>query len=511
MLREYSFQALTDWDRQVFDTVVPSDHFLRLALRLIPWQEISESLAGYYTAEMGRPALTPLRMLKLEYLRYHYNLSDRDVVVRAETDLAFRLFLQLPLAHPLPHSSSLCYFRGRLGLEGFKMIFDRVVGSAREHGFVKDRLRIKDATHVIGNMAIPTALALVAQTRDKLLDAAEPFAEVMGAGERVNLELMRATTQSLAPAERLVTRLDYLRELLVWIDEIESPANADKKQWQRFLNQRDLAHKILSDQEQPGASDQTISTTDLDARRGRHGDFYNGYLVDIIIDADSEIITQLNVLPANGNEGFDAIELLEREEAAHGNDVQAISIDGAGFSGPLLRSLQDPAGLNVEAFVPVPTGRADKRFAHDDFSYDPQSETMTCPAGKTSKTGSHSDIKQTTRYRFSVSDCRACPLLECCMKTSPKTCGRTVCKSEYQSEHEQAKQKTSTQAYQQIRREHPKIERKLGEMMNRHGGRHAKYFGQAKVTIQETMAGLATNIKRMVKLHCAPIPSPNAI
>jgi hypothetical protein len=95
-------------------------------------------------------------------------------------------------------------------------VFQQVVHTAREHGVVKDRLRIKDATHVIGNMAVPTALALVAQTRDKLLAAAEPFAPLLVEGERVNLQMLREATQAQKPAERLTTRVAQLREMLVW-------------------------------------------------------------------------------------------------------------------------------------------------------------------------------------------------------------------------------------------------------------------------------------------------------
>ena len=53
---------------------------------------------------------------------------------------------------------------------------------------MKDRLRIKDATHVIADIEVPSALTLVAQIRNKLLEAAERFAPLMVEGERVNLE-----------------------------------------------------------------------------------------------------------------------------------------------------------------------------------------------------------------------------------------------------------------------------------------------------------------------------------
>ncbi len=76
-----------------------------------------------------------------------------------------------------------------------------------------------------------------------------------------------------------------------------------------------LAHKILADRE-PKAKDKVLSIHDPDARRGMHGGYYEGYLLDIAMDADSEIITATNVLPANGDEGMDAAHLIKQEERA---------------------------------------------------------------------------------------------------------------------------------------------------------------------------------------------------
>jgi hypothetical protein len=39
-----------------------------------------------------------------------------------------------------------------------------------------------------------------------------------------------------------------------------------------------------------------ISAQDPEARRGKHGDFYEGYLLDTAMDADSELLTALDVL-----------------------------------------------------------------------------------------------------------------------------------------------------------------------------------------------------------------------
>ncbi len=504
MLYDVVPPRLSEFDQGIYQTVVPPDHFLREVLQVVPWDDFYDLLAPYYSTDMGRPAVSPVLMLKLEYLRYHHNLSDREVISRAQTDLAFRNFLQFPLRWKLPDPSSLCVFRGRLGTKGFHKVFDQVVRTAREHGVVKDRLRIKDATHVLGDIAVPSALALVAQTRDKLLAAAEPFAPLLVEGERVNLEMLRDSTQTLKPAERLVSRVAQLREMLFWADSLSPPEYGGTNcVWQKFLAQRDLAHKILDDQEHPKAGNRTISTTDPDARCGKHGKWYDGYMADILIDSDSEIITQVNVLPANGNEAADAIELILREETSHGNDIQTVSIDGAGFNGPTLRELEDPDGLNIDTYVPVPKERQTELFTPHDFEEDTEQGVVTCPAGQTSKSHYHDDQKQTTKYRFDVATCGACPLLGRCMKQAPRTHGRTVCKTDYQTEHDRARKKTTTPQYAAVRREHPKVERKLGEVMNRHGGRRAHYRGLPKVMTQELMACMATNVKRLVRLLCA--------
>jgi IS5 family transposase len=507
MLSDPSSPRLSEFDLQVYRAVVPQDHYLRKALHTVPWDDFHDLLAPFYSPDMGRPAESPVLMLKLEYLRYHHNLSDREVHARGETDLAFRYFLQLPLRWALPDPSSLCVFRGRLGRKGFRKVFDRVVAVARQHGVVKDRLRIKDATHVVGNMAVPTALALVAQVRDKLLAAAEPFDPLLVEGEQVNLETLRETTKSLKPAERLASRLAQLREMLVWADNVAAPEESEtNRAWQAFLAQRDLAHKILDDQEHPGAGDRTLSTTDPDARRAKHGEWFDGYLLDIVVDADSEIITQINVLPGNGDEAADAAKLIRQEEAAHGNDVVAISIDGAGFNGAVLRELEDPNDLDLDAYVPPGKESETGLFTPKDFEEDAEQSQLICPAGQTSKYRQRDNKNHTTVYRFDASVCRACPLMDRCVKETPqKAFGRTVRKTDYQVEYQRARDKATTEAYAVVRREHMKVERKLGEVMNCHGGRRARYRGRWKVLSQELMACTATNVKRLVRLVSAPI------
>jgi transposase len=509
---EYYTPRLSERDRWVFEAFVPRNHRLRKALEAIAWDDFYDELSGYYSPDQGQPAGSPVLMLKLEFLSYFHQLSDREVIARSETDLAFRYFLQIPQTEPLPEASSLSRFRGRLGSDGFRRVFDRLVGMARAHGLVKDRLRLKDASHVIADIAVPTALTLIAQIRDKLLAAAEPFDPLAVAGERIRIEMLRQQTDGGPAPQRLAARVTHLQDILAWVEQLPTPSDEEARDhWAVLQERRQLADKILYDQAHPDEGRRTVSTVDPEARRGKHGTWYDGYVVDLIMDADSELITQINVLPAGGDEAQDAVELIRREEAAHGNDVEALSIDGAGFHGPMLRELENAEGLGVNTFVPPKAERKTALFQPADFVQSPDHQHATCPAGQTSSYRQRNPRDTGWRYRFQQSTCAACPLISRCLPRMPRgPFGRNVDKNDYQAEYDRARAKATTEQFASVRREHPKVERKLGEILNRHGGRRARYRGQAKVMIQEALAATATNVKRIVHLLCAPTSAETA-
>lgn len=507
MLADWSPRGLGPFDVQVFDLCVPADHFLRRALAAVNWEGFLQKLTPFYSPRQGRPAELPVLMLKLEYLRFQYQLSDRGVVARAETDMAFRLFLQIGVSEPLPDPSTLCYFRGRLGPEGFQAVFHDVVAQAREAGLVKDRLRIKDATHVIADIAVPTTLALVAQVRDKLLKAARPFDPVRVSGEQANVLLLHESLAGQKAEEKLEARVTHLREILAWVDKLPEPADGGEKSWADLVKARQLAHKILADQENPQAGDRTRSVVDPEARRGKHGGWYDGYLLDVLVDADSELITAVNVLPGNGDEAADAAELIRQEETAHGNDVKELSIDSVAFQGPVLRELQDPQGLGLEVIVPPKQEKPAENFRPQEFTEDDQGG-LTCPAGQRTTRRSRNSRNTSWIYHFPAGVCGACPLREACLEKPAARTGRSVYINDYQAEYERAREKAATPHYQAIRREHPKVERKLGEIVKRHGGRRAQRRGQQRILSQQFMACTAANIKRIMRLLFAPQATP---
>jgi len=501
MLPEPALPSWSEIDLEVFARLIPADHYLRKVLKSIDFERFRAITAPCYSPDHGRPAEDPVRMIKLSFLQYHDRLSDAQVVGRAKTDVAYRYFLGLSLTDDLPDPSSLCVFRGRLGVDGYRGIFEEVVAQARKLGLVKDRLRLKDATHVIADVAIPTALALVAQIRDKLLKAAEPFDQVRVAGERARLEMIRISGEGSSDEERLAVRVIHLREILAWVDELPLPPDEeDNRAWQTLLTTRRLAHKILADQENPKASDRTRSTVDPDARRAMHGQWYDGYLLDVMMDADSELITAIDVMPANGDEGANAAELVRQEEATHGNDIQALSMDGAGFRGSVLRELEDPEGLGLDVYTPPSKEQEVTHFQPEDFSEDPVAATLTCPAGHTTTRRKRNRHDSGWEYSFPRKLCANCPLRSQCMSKPLAKAGRAVNKTDYEAEYRRMRAKAQTSQFAEVRREHLKVERKLSDLTRWHGARRARYRGRLKVLCGQLLAATAANAKRIVYL-----------
>ena len=515
MLRASYVQEPTDTDHLVFEKLVPSDHYLRQVKALIDFERFREVVSDAYSSRRGRPAIDPILLLKLEFLEFHYRLSDREVIAEAQVNMAFRYFLDMSLEDRLPAPSLLSQFRTRLGEERHQAIFDEVVRQAREQGLVKDRLRLKDATHVIADVAIPSALVLVAQVRQRLLEALRPYAPDRVVKEEEEAASIRTTTSDLKSEERLAYRVAHLRQILAWADELmatlDSETEEEDRQREALVQALALSHKVLADQEDPQGKDRVRSAVDPDARRGKHGDYYDGYLLDVLMDAESEIITALDILPGNGDEAEDSEALLQHEEKVHGNDVAEISIDGiVSNRGKVLRNLESPQGLGVTVYAPPPDMTwSEGRFSPEEFTLDENQEVLTCPAGQQTKLRYPNKRGTGWRFQFRRSQCRDCPLLSQCMAHLPAHHGRTVTKNAYQPEYDRLRLRAQTERYQKVRRKHPKVERKLSEIVRRHGGRRARYRGRSRVTIQYLLLGLVVNIKHIVKLvqtSAAPCP-----
>lgn len=132
---------------EIYEQVLPPDHFLRRLDELIKWELLEPRLRPFYYAD-GRDAHNPVLMFKLLVLQFLYDLSDRELEEAARDRISFRWFCRIgPLDSP-PDHTGFCRFRDRIGAETIKGVFDDLVAVAAARGFVLDQLSLVDATAV---------------------------------------------------------------------------------------------------------------------------------------------------------------------------------------------------------------------------------------------------------------------------------------------------------------------------------------------------------------------------
>ena len=261
--------------------------------------------------------------------------------------------------------------------------------------------------------------------------------------KRFARRLIRRATDSQGNEARLVARVEHLRDILEWATKLSPPEDADSDaKWQTLQKSLEIAQKYLHGHDDPGASGKLRSTVDPDARRGKHCGYYDGYFVDVLIDADSELFT---------------------------------------------------------AFVPPKESSKHGRFTTLDFEFSEDGSHATCPAGNQSQYRQRDEGRHKTSFRFAKETCDACPLMPQCIAGNNKH-GRTATLNDYEPEYEILRQRKLTEEYAAVKAEHPRVERRLGELVNRHGGRRARYRGLVRVQVQKLIEGIVHNLNRMLRL-----------
>ena len=133
----------------LYDKIIPSEHFLRKLKENINFSFVNKLLEKEYCQELGRPANEPEMMYKLLFLQTKDLLSDREVIDRAKTDMAYKYFLNLNPEDDVPHFSLLSVFRNtKIKDEAIlEEMLKETVKQAIEKGIIKSNSIIVDAAH----------------------------------------------------------------------------------------------------------------------------------------------------------------------------------------------------------------------------------------------------------------------------------------------------------------------------------------------------------------------------
>src|SRR5438093_6726970 len=170
------------------DELVPAHDRLRRIDAAIDWGFVRGQAAPYYAAEVGRPSIDPIVLVKLMLVGALEGIdSMRELLRVASMRVDIRRFLgygfmeRLPVHQTISHAQTRRFVDAKL----FERLFLRSVALCREHGLIDGIHPSVDGFHVEADAALASLRASLAAVDDEdgvAAGAANASAEAPGAG-----------------------------------------------------------------------------------------------------------------------------------------------------------------------------------------------------------------------------------------------------------------------------------------------------------------------------------------
>ena len=292
-----------------------------------------------------------------------------------------------------------------------------------------------------------------------------------------------------------------------------SVPGTDETDWQSLAATRRSVQEYLDTLDQAAwgtASEVTpkfIAKSDPAAQwTGAHkGHAFFAYSDNYLIDLKASIIMDVEPTRAIRQAEVGATKtMIERTEECFGLFPVRLAADSAYGSGEMLDWLVNEK--RIEPHIPVfdHSQRDDDTFSRSDFTYDPEGDVYTCPAGKRLTTkGTVVNNGTTILYRASKYDCDACPLKRRCC---PKEPARKVPRSIHEGARDLARDIAKTDAYIVSRRERKKVEMLFAHLKRILRLGRLRLRGPCGARDEFTLAAIAQNLRKLAKL--IPMPQP---
>lgn len=466
----------------LYDAIVPQDHLLRKINDLVDFSFIYEELMDKYCMDNGRQAIHPIRMFKYLLLKTIYNLSDKDLVERAQYDMSFKYFLGIPPEEKVINSSSLTKFRRQRlkDMNLLDLLIQKTVDIAMEKNLLLSTSLIVDATHSKARYNQQTPQEILRNRSKKVRKAVYSVDESMKEKfpekpKTDNVEAEIAYTQELV---EIIENETVLKEY----PKVKEPLNLLKE-----TVDDDLAFLQHSD--------------DPDARVGHKSadTSFFGYKTHLAMN-EERIITAATVTTGEKNDGKQLQTLIEKSQEA-GIDVETVIGDAA-------YSEKDNITYTTKNHIDLvaklnPSVSHGYRKKEDEFEFNKDAGMYVCKAGhmairKARHGKKNQSTNQTDTYYFDVEKCKRCPLQEGCYKPGAKS--KTYSVSIKSEEHTKQLTFQESETFKKKSKERYKVEAKNSELKHRHGYEVASSSGLDGMRMQGALAIFTVNIKRIVKL-----------
>ena len=473
----------------LYDIIIPKEHELRQLADLVDFSFVDDMLKGMYTLDNGRPGYRPQVMFKYLMLKRMYELSDRDVVKHAMTDMAYKYFLGLAPEDPVIDASSLTKFR-KLRMKD-ESIMDKLISKSVEialnNGIKLSKTLIVDSTHSEARYNAKSA-------REYLLEICKNLRKKVYAVDESYVEKMpkKLPNRTIGMYEDVIK---YCQEV---IDTVKNDENLVARP--NIAENINLLQETIDD-----TNEELIMSKDEDAKIGHKtaDTSFFGYKTHIATTPE-RIITAATVTSGERHDGKELQTLVDKMES-NGVEVEAIVGDGAYSERDNIKYANENDIKLVSKLSNAVLNGNNNRKTKLEFYYNKDAKMYVCPNGEMAirkevhdKKTSDSSTYET--YYFNVNKCMNCPLKDKCgFKDGQRTKSYSVT-LKLADLHKEHNDKQETQEYIELAKERYKIEAKNAELKNQHGYAHSSYSGLHGMTLQAGVSIFVVNLKRILRL-----------
>ena len=147
---------------EIIYKLIPENHYLVKLDNLIKWYKYEKKIKKYWYKwewELWQAILQPRILLKMLFLCYLYDTSEREIEDRVNFDIVLKYFCELSPEEKSPDHSTLSRFKDRI-LETnrktkrniLKDMFLEILNIWSEQWLQPSKLRIIDAWHIEANV-----------------------------------------------------------------------------------------------------------------------------------------------------------------------------------------------------------------------------------------------------------------------------------------------------------------------------------------------------------------------
>ena len=436
------------------DDYVPSDHILRSIDRHLDLDDVRQALKPFYSST-GRPSIDPELMVRMLIAGYCMGIrSERRLCEEVHLNLAYRWFCRLGLDDKVPDHSTFSKNRhGRFRESNvFRHLFETIVARCMAEGLVG-----------ADGFAVDASLIAADANKQRSVPSDE------WKPEEVKDKACRA-----------------VREYLATLDD--AAFGAASPVTPKFISRSDPAAQWT----------------------GAHkGHAFFAYANNYLIDTDHGVIVDVEATRAIRQAEVGAARtMLERTEDRFGLKPDYLTADSAYGSAESLAWLVKQKKITPHIPVFDKSTRTDGTFSRADFTFDPQRDRYTCPAGKelvqfrrtyaTPRTGITAE--GTRLYRASKRDCDVCDLKSRCC---PNAAARKIPRDLNENARDVARALASTPEYETACRRRKKVEMLFAHLKCILRVGRLRLRGPCGAKDEFLLAATAQNLRRLARLRPA--------